>query len=124
MRILEMNYLKFSTLLLLTSLFTVTIHAQTKTEKAALSLNDGTIDNQFEYVIQKSYTYRGNGKIYKNVERHWLYALKAHTLDSLKALKKDLSRLNKLGYKVILFKNEEVYKSLDLVLEAIKQEFK
>jgi hypothetical protein len=91
MRILEMNYLKFSTLLLLTSLFTVTIHAQTKTEKAALSLNDGTIDNQFEYVIQKSYTYRGNGKIYKNVERHWLYALKAHTLDSLKALKKDLS---------------------------------
>ena len=33
-------------------------------------------------------------------------------------------RLNKLGYKVIRFKKEEVYKSLDLVLEAIKQEFK
>ncbi len=33
-------------------------------------------------------------------------------------------RLNKLGYKVIRFKNEEVYKSVDLVLEAIKQEFK
>ncbi|RLD26953.1 MAG: cytosine methyltransferase [Bacteroidetes bacterium] len=33
-------------------------------------------------------------------------------------------RLNKLGYKVIRFTNEEIYKSLDLVLEAIKQEFK
>jgi very-short-patch-repair endonuclease len=33
-------------------------------------------------------------------------------------------QLNKLGYKVIRFTNEEVYKSLDLVLEAIKQEFK
>jgi very-short-patch-repair endonuclease len=33
-------------------------------------------------------------------------------------------RLNKLGYKVIRFTNEDIYKSLDLVLEAIKQEFK
>ncbi len=91
MRILKMNNLKFSAFLLLTLLFTVTINAQTETEKDALSLNDGTIDNQFEYVIQKSYTYRGNGKIYKNVERHWLYALKAHTIDSLNALRKDLT---------------------------------
>jgi len=86
-----MNNLKFSTLLLLVSLFTVTIHGQIEAEKVELSLNDGTIDDQFEYVIQKSYTYRGNGKIYKNVERHWLYALKAHTIDSLNALRKDLT---------------------------------
>ena len=33
-------------------------------------------------------------------------------------------RFNKLGYKVIRFTNEDIYKSLDLVLEAIKQEFK
>ena len=91
MRILKVNNLKFSTLLLLVSLFTVTIHAQVEAEKEELSLNDGTIDDQFEYVIQKSYTYRGNGKIYKNVERHWLYALKAHTIDSLNALRKDLT---------------------------------
>ena len=37
---------------------------------------------------------------------------------------KRTKQLNKLGYKVIRFTNEEVYKSLDLVLEAIKQEFK
>ena len=86
-----MNNLKFSTLLLLVSLFTVTIHAQVEAEKEELSLNDGTIDDQFEYVIQKSYTYRGNGKIYKNVERHWLYALKVHTMESGMAVRKDLT---------------------------------
>ena len=86
-----MNNLKFLVFFFLASLFVVTLSAQTKSDKAKLSLNDGTIDNQFEYVIQKSYTYRGNGKIYKNIERHWLYALKAHTLDSLNALRKDLS---------------------------------
>ena len=32
--------------------------------------------------------------------------------------------LNKLGYKIIRFTNEDIYKSLELVLEAIKQEFK
>lgn len=86
-----MSNIKFLGKLILAFLFTISITAQTETEKEALSLNDGTIDNQFEYVIQKSYTYRGNGKIYKNVERHWLYALKEHTIDSLNALRKDLS---------------------------------
>ena len=85
-----MSNLKFSALLLFVSLFALTTYAQTETDKPKLSLNDGTIDNQFEYVIQKSYTYRGNGKVYKNVERHWLYALKAHTLDSLKAIHNQL----------------------------------
>ncbi|MBE9490007.1 MAG: endonuclease domain-containing protein [Bacteroidetes bacterium] len=37
---------------------------------------------------------------------------------------KRTEQLNKLGYKVIRFTNEDIYKSLDLVLEAIKQEFK
>ena len=37
---------------------------------------------------------------------------------------KRTERFNKLGYKVIRFTNEDIYKSLDLVIEAIKQEFK
>ncbi|GAA3577512.1 tRNA (guanine-N1)-methyltransferase [Snuella lapsa] len=65
--------------------------AQNDEPKEKLSLNSGTIDNQFDYVIQKSYTYKGNGKVYKNVEYHWLTQLKAHTLDSLKAIHKDLA---------------------------------
>jgi hypothetical protein len=86
-----MNTYKSLALVLLAIVFSITLNAQTtNTEEEKLSLNSGSIDNQFEYVIQKSYTYRGNGKIYKNVERHWLYALKAHTLDSLKAIHNQL----------------------------------
>ena len=70
-----------------------TLNSQTDTtsEEVELKRNEGTIDDQFEYVIDKSYTYRGNGKVYKNVEYHWLTELKARTLDSLKAVHKDLN---------------------------------
>lgn len=83
-----MNYNKY--LLLSVFLFSLVSFSQTELEKDKLSLNSGTIDNQFEYVIQKSYTYRGNNKVYKNVEYHWLTQLKANVLDSLNAVHKDL----------------------------------
>ena len=61
-------------------------------EKNSLSLNEGTLDNQFEYVIQKSYSY----KEFKSVRKTWLYALKAHTMDSLQAIRKDLVETQKM----------------------------
>lgn len=67
------------------------INAQQSTDKSdeeKLSLSKGTIDNQFEYVIQKSYSYQE----FKNVKKSWLYELKAHTLDSLKAIQNDLTK--------------------------------
>jgi len=60
--------------------------AQTKAVEDKLSLNSGTIDNQFEYVIRKSNNYQE----YKVVKKNWLYSLKAHTIDSLKAVHKQL----------------------------------
>lgn len=57
-----------------------------------LSLNEGTLDNQFEYVIRKSYNY----KEYKSVKKTWLYALKAHTMDSLEAVRNDLNNTQKI----------------------------
>lgn len=63
------------------------LNAQNKTEEEKLSLNSGTIDNQFEYVIRKSNNYQE----YKVVKKNWLYALKAHTMDSLKAVHKQLA---------------------------------
>src|SRR5690606_4939941 len=62
-----------------------------ETDEEKLSLTEGTIANQFEYVIQKSYSYQE----YKNVKKAWLYQLKAHTLDSLKALQNDLTHTQK-----------------------------
>ncbi len=37
---------------------------------------------------------------------------------------KRTKELEKLGFKVIRFSNDDVFKNLDLILEAIKQEFK
>ena len=66
-------------------------NAQTETtQQPQLKRNEGSLDHQFEYVISKSYTYRGNNKVYKNVEYHWLTELKASTLDSLKYINKNL----------------------------------
>lgn len=61
--------------------------AQVKPEADKLSLNSGTLDNQFEYVIRKSNNYQE----YKVVKKNWLYAIKAHALDSLKAAHQQLA---------------------------------
>ncbi|MGZ0014571.1 tRNA (guanine-N1)-methyltransferase [Yeosuana sp. AK3] len=65
--------------------------AQTTQEEETLSLDSGTINNQFEYVIKKSSGWKDErGQQYKVTKINWLYELKAHTLDSLKAVHKDL----------------------------------
>ena len=88
-----MTFLRKTALLiiLLLAFHTAKAQEQQGEETTELKRNEGTIDDQFEYVIDKSYTYRGNGKVYKNVEYHWLTELKARTLDSLKAVHKDLN---------------------------------
>lgn len=83
-----MYSLKTITLTLFSCLFLTFSYAQeSDDEDDKLSLTEGTVDNQFEYIIQKSNNYQD----YKVVKKTWLYALKAHTLDSLKAVRKDLN---------------------------------
>ena len=83
-----MHSLKTLTLTLISCLFFMAANAQQKSsdDDDKLSLTEGTVDNQFEYVIQRSNNYQD----YKVVKKTWLYALKAHTMDSLKAIQKDL----------------------------------
>lgn len=73
------------TAVLLTCSFTT--FSQNNTEENELSLDKGSIDNQFEYVITRSNNYQD----FKVVKKTWLYTLKAHTIDSLKAVHKDLA---------------------------------
>jgi len=79
-----MKFKKLTSLLVF--LLSVNLFFAQNQTKQKLSLNSGTIDNQFEYVITKSNRYQD----YKVVKKTWLYALKAHTLDSLKAIHKQL----------------------------------
>lgn len=89
---IEMNLIKPSIAILLFLSCSFVCFSQTKADNDNLSLNSGTIDKQFEFVIRKSGDFRGtNGQAYEAVKQAWLYALKAHTLDSLKTIKKNLS---------------------------------
>jgi len=77
---------KVTVILLVTFSFQAVIAQNNDQQEEKLSLNSGTIDNQFEFVIRRSNSWQD----YKTVKKTWLYALKAHTLDSLKAVHKDL----------------------------------
>ena len=82
MRLIKTVFFTTLTLICLT-----TLNAQESTNQDdKLSLNEGTIDNQFEYVIRRSNSYQE----FKVVKKTWLYELKAHTLDSLNAVQKEL----------------------------------
>ncbi|TXD83024.1 tRNA (guanine-N1)-methyltransferase [Subsaximicrobium wynnwilliamsii] len=81
-----MNFFKTLSLTILCSFCLLNSNAQDD-DKDKLSLNEGTIDNQFEYLIQRSNDYQD----YKVVKKTWLYTLKEHTMDSLNAVRNDLT---------------------------------
>jgi uncharacterized integral membrane protein len=83
-----MKFIKIVFFTTLTLLCLTTANAQeNSTDDDKLSLNEGTIDNQFEYVIRRSNSYQE----FKVVKKTWLYELKAHTIDSLNAVHKELA---------------------------------
>lgn len=63
----------------------------TTEEEDQLSLNNSTINNQFEYVLLKSGDFRGlDGKMYESVKRSNLITLQKHTNDTLNMFRKEL----------------------------------
>jgi hypothetical protein len=86
-----MNLSKSLLLLIFTLFFTFTSFSQNTSEEDKLSLNSGTIDNQFEYILKKSGNFKGtNGQAYEAVKRSMFLTLRAHTMDSLKTVHKNL----------------------------------
>ncbi|WP_034040323.1 hypothetical protein [Wocania ichthyoenteri] len=85
-----MNSIKQASLIIFFLISSITSFSQTNPEDN-LSLNDGTIDNQFEYVLKKSGNFKGtNGQAYEAVKRSMILTLRAHTIDSLNTLKTKL----------------------------------
>jgi len=94
-----MNYIKSLAVLICLFLGTPSSFAQTtqEEEEETISLDSGTINNQFEYVIRKSGNFRGtDGNMYESVRIDMLPTLRSHTLDSLKAVHKDLFDTKKI----------------------------
>lgn len=78
-------------LTLLTLLMSLTNFAQTTDSEDELSLNNGTLDNQFEYVMTKSNSFKGDrGLSYQVINVNWLKDLKSHVLDSIKVAQNNL----------------------------------
>lgn len=88
-----MNFIKPITLLLLLS-FSVTFSQTLEGNDDKLSLYSGSLDNQFEYVITKSGGWNNEGQSFRVIKTNWLTDLKAHTLDTISAIKKDLIATN------------------------------
>ncbi|MGB1211402.1 MAG: tRNA (guanine-N1)-methyltransferase [Lacinutrix venerupis] len=88
-----MNFTKAIFLLLL-AFFTIQIQAQTETTDAddKLSLDSGSIENQFEYLTKKSNGWTDpRGQRYEVIKVQWIEKIKSNTLDSLKAVHKSLN---------------------------------
>ncbi|MCB4809333.1 tRNA (guanine-N1)-methyltransferase [Tamlana sp. 62-3] len=87
-----MNALSSKFLLILICLFSSLSFSQTTEIEETQSINSGTIDNQFEYLLRKSGNFKGtNGQPYEAVKLSMINALRANTKDSLNTIKKNLA---------------------------------
>ncbi|KJD35607.1 tRNA (guanine-N1)-methyltransferase [Tamlana sedimentorum] len=85
-----MNTIKSNFWILLICLFTTFSFAQTN-EDETQSINTGTIDDQFEYLLRKSGNFKGtNGQPYEAVKLSMINALRENTKDTLNTIKKNL----------------------------------
>ncbi len=88
------NYL-ITAILFVFIAFSTSAQTQTQTqavnEDDKLSLDSGTLQSQFEYLTKKSTNWRDErGRSYEVIRNEWVTKIKSNTLDSLKAIKKDL----------------------------------
>jgi large-conductance mechanosensitive channel len=70
--------------LLVVGLFLITSSLFSQTNKKFI--DTGSVNNQFDYLIHKSYEYKN----YKSVNINWLYKLKSNVNDSLSTSKKEI----------------------------------
>ncbi|WP_255462732.1 tRNA (guanine-N1)-methyltransferase [Galbibacter sp. BG1] len=76
-----------------TTLIVLTIFSANAQEgDKKLSLTEGSIDNQFEYIFEEANNYQD----YKVVKRNWLLLLKKNTLDSVARLERELASSEEL----------------------------
>ena len=100
-------------LCLLMVLLTVTINYSQETEtENELSLDEGPISNQFDYISKRSGNYRADGVRYEVVKETNLYKLRKNVLDTLAAVSKKTAEL-----KATIAEHETTTTSLNNKLE-------
>lgn len=87
-----MKSLKLCVLAILCISFHFSNAQQSQTEEPQQTIDDGTINDKFEYVLRKSGNFKGvNGAAYEAVKRSMFLRLQTHTNDTISTLKKNLS---------------------------------
>lgn len=88
--------MKISRILFLSAVLLTTSFgfAQDSEEDEALSLDNGPISSQFDYISNKSGNYRADGVRYEVVKEANLYKLRENVLDSIKAFNQRINGLN------------------------------
>ncbi|HYW94116.1 MAG TPA: hypothetical protein VE870_00860 [Bacteroidales bacterium] len=66
---------------------TVGIKSANAQDEEKPSLNTGPIEQQFDYMVDKSSNYEE----YKVIKKAWVYTFRSHFLDSLKSMRTDIS---------------------------------
>ena len=60
------------------------------------TINEGSINDQFEFLFRKSGNFKGtNGQSYEAVNRRLLQVLQSHTIDSLQTIREKLEQTNR-----------------------------
>ena len=90
-----MKLLKYSVIIFLISSVCTILQAQEKQQTQ--SINEGSISDQFDFVIKKSSNWRDEkGQSYEVIKRNMILTLKVHTLDSLNAMQARVENTNNL----------------------------
>lgn len=105
--------MKIPALLVLMVLLTIpTIYAQETETQDKLSLDEGPISNQFDYISKRSGNYRADGVRYEVVKESNLFKLRKNVLDTLLAISKKTNEL-----KATIAEHETTITSLNKKLE-------
>lgn len=86
----------FRILLITLSILAVNLHvanAQEDETQEGPSLDNGSIESQFEYLTTKSGNYRADGKKYEVVREIWLEKIRQNVLDTVKVYAKKVAEL-------------------------------
>ena len=105
------NILLFILVLLLSSSFSQ-LAAQDEDEQKP-SLNTGPIEEQFDFMVDKSSNYEE----YKVIKKAWVYTFRSHFADSLKSMRSDIA-----GKQALIGQKNTRIDSLNAELQQTREE--
>ncbi len=108
-RELSQHLFAFITIIFLTSSFNLT-SAQTDDEQKP-SLNTGTIEEQYDYMVDKSSNYED----YKVIKKAWVFTFRAHFADSVKSMRGDI-----VGKQILINQKDSRIDSLNSLLQQTR----